>query len=565
MGRDTSSFVPPAPGSWELEQTHLTKPPSTFLGAIFPEAMVRGFKEGTRHYGALLSHLDVALVQRFVYVCPRPVGAPKAAKGPPPRPLFALLRRLHPEIRRRVARASETFRDRIWRDDLRLWDTEVKPSIKAEAKALRAEDLVAMTVEALAGHAARAAAFLGKTIYWHHRFNLCNMVPLGDLLAHVQEWGGVPPHEVLQALRGASPASAGALEEMVALREALAGDAEATAILESDQPAGQIVAALASRPTPVGPAARAYLDEAGTRVLGSYDPAEKLGREQPDVLVKILRSLTSGRADVERTTASAAAAAALRARMPEARRPLFDELFAEALLTYRIRDERNFDADALGSGIARRALLEAGRRLAERGAVAEPEHLAEATPDEVQALLLGRGGPSAGELAARARFRQEAKMSEAPERLGIPPSAPPPADWLPRDAARLQRAVAIVLELMFAARQERQGKKLTGFAASAGRFEGPARVVSGPEELHLVRQGEVLVASSTSPSFNLVLPLLGAIVTERGGALCHAAIVAREYGLPAVVGCGGALSAVTSGDRVRVDGDTGEMWILGPS
>ena len=71
------------------------------------------------------------------------------------------------------------------------------------------------------------------------------------------------------------------------------------------------------------------------------------------------------------------------------------------------------------------------------------------------------------------------------------------------------------------------------------------------------------MASSTSPSFNLILPLLGAIVTERGGALCHAAIVAREYGLPAVVGCGGAVAAVKSGDRVRVDGDTGEMWILG--
>jgi len=77
-----------------------------------------------------------------------------------------------------------------------------------------------------------------------------------------------------------------------------------------------------------------------------------------------------------------------------------------------------------------------------------------------------------------------------------------------------------------------------------------------------VQLGEVLVTSSTGPTFNVVLPLIGALVTERGGVLSHAAIVSREYGLPGVVGCVGAVKAIATGNRVRVDGGTGEVWIL---
>ena len=75
-------------------------------------------------------------------------------------------------------------------------------------------------------------------------------------------------------------------------------------------------------------------------------------------------------------------------------------------------------------------------------------------------------------------------------------------------------------------------------------------------------QGEVLVATSTGPTFNVVLPLIGALITERGGVLSHAAIVSREYGLPGVVGCAGATKQLQTGMRVRVDGASGDVWML---
>ena len=150
----TTAFVPPSPGAWELEQTHVTKPPSVYFTTVWPAPMMRGFKEGTRHYGLLLDHLEVAVINRFVYVAARPVGAPKGAKGPPPRPIFKLLTLLHPEIRRRIRRSQEAMGGKIWREDVARWDKEVRPMFAAEARRLREEDLARASNRELADHAA---------------------------------------------------------------------------------------------------------------------------------------------------------------------------------------------------------------------------------------------------------------------------------------------------------------------------------------------------------------------------------------------------------------------------
>ena len=106
---------------------------------------------------------------------------------------------------------------------------------------------------------------------------------------------------------------------------------------------------------------------------------------------------------------------------------------------------------------------------------------------------------------------------------------------------------------------------LRGLSVNAGTYEGTARVVDSSADFGRIRQGDVLVTRNTSPYFNVVLPLLGAIVTDRGGQLCHAAIVAREYGIPGVVGTREATTLIEDGDQVRVDGTTGEVHVLAPA
>jgi pyruvate,water dikinase len=107
--------------------------------------------------------------------------------------------------------------------------------------------------------------------------------------------------------------------------------------------------------------------------------------------------------------------------------------------------------------------------------------------------------------------------------------------------------------------------ELIGAAASPGTVEGPARVVRTHGELADVREGEILVCTITSPAWAPIFSKIKATVTDIGGVMSHAAIVCREYGMPAVVGTGRATSQIRTGQLIRVDGTNGVVTILGDS
>ena len=103
---------------------------------------------------------------------------------------------------------------------------------------------------------------------------------------------------------------------------------------------------------------------------------------------------------------------------------------------------------------------------------------------------------------------------------------------------------------------------LKGMAASPGVEEGPARVIFGPDQINEVQDGEILVAPLTAPSWAPIFGKIKATVTDTGGMMSHAAIVCREYGLPAVTGTGFATSTIRTGQRIRVDGSNGKVTLL---
>ena len=116
-------------------------------------------------------------------------------------------------------------------------------------------------------------------------------------------------------------------------------------------------------------------------------------------------------------------------------------------------------------------------------------------------------------------------------------------------------------ELFGSSQAPHEENLLRGLAASGGIYEGPARRVSGPSEFDRIVEGDVLVTESTTEAFNILLPLLGAIVTDSGGLLSHSAIVAREYEIPGVVGTREATERIPDGVMVRVDGNAGEVTV----
>ena len=99
-----------------------------------------------------------------------------------------------------------------------------------------------------------------------------------------------------------------------------------------------------------------------------------------------------------------------------------------------------------------------------------------------------------------------------------------------------------------------------GIPASAGVYEGNARVILSSAELPNLQEGDVLVVRASNPAWTVGMFRSGAIVAELGGPICHAAIVAREIGVPAVVAVPDAVNLIASGQRIRVDGTTGIIY-----
>jgi pyruvate,water dikinase len=118
------------------------------------------------------------------------------------------------------------------------------------------------------------------------------------------------------------------------------------------------------------------------------------------------------------------------------------------------------------------------------------------------------------------------------------------------------------LDAWLTAGEAGETRELKGFAASRGVVEGTARVVKSVEEISRLRDGDILVCQVTNPTWSPVFNKIAAAVSDIGGSMSHAAIVAREYGLPAVVGTGTATRVIRDGQRIRVDGGRGIVTIL---
>jgi rifampicin phosphotransferase len=554
---------PPRPGTWFLDPTHFTRPATRFHAELFPGEMKRGFGESLRRYGSLLEYLDYDFVDGFPYYCPRPVGAPLEALGHPPREVWEELAGTHPDIRERLQTSATVFERKLWREDLDRWNREVKPAAVRDHRSLLAVDPAALDTAGLLAYLDRCRENQKRGAYLHHLFNVPCLLPLGDLLHHGRQWTGRAAAAVLALLQGSSPDALGADKELERLTRAIADDGEAARLLDAAAEPADTVASLRGLPGETGAAAAAYVHIVAWRPVNGEDIGEPCVGELPELLIGAIRAALERR-ETARDEGFDQRAAELRDAVPSVHRAAFDELLAEARSVYGLRDERGTFADLWAIGIMRRGILAAGERLALTGRIGDRTHLVEASYAELRALVEGGGGPSGEELAARALSRQEARFTDAPLWLGPEPQPPLPLEWLPPEAARLERALGAAVHELFVAPEARtEERKVGGLGVSPGVYEGPARLVRSTQDFARVQQGDVLVTNSTTTAFNIVLPLLGAIVTDRGGLLSHAAIVAREYGIPAVVGCTDATAVIADGARVRVDGRAGEAAVVG--
>lgn len=257
-----------------------------------------------------------------------------------------------------------------------------------------------------------------------------------------------------------------------------------------------------------------------------------------------------------------------RALLPDDDREAFDEMLALARTVFVYIEEHNIYIEHWMWATFWRKSRDLAAALCTMGAFDAPEDLfllrrsevAEAIYDVVAAWSVGSRSRGADYwrpiVAERRRIYEVLKAWDAPPALG-----PPPQEVNEPFTVMLWGITTDQVTAWLTGAGE-DGKTLQGQPGSPGVVEGPARIVTTVEELDEVRQGEVLVCPATSPSWSTVFSRVVATVSDVGGVMSHAAIICREYGMPAVVGTGAAVRSIANGQRVRVDGDRGTVTIL---
>jgi len=534
------TLTPPGPGPWELDPVHFPRPVTAYWAEMHPEPFSLGYGDFMAYYGLPLQTRLTAYPGGFCYGQMQPV----APEGFP----------------ERVQRAGEVFERRVWRDQAKEWEEVRKPAAVQAHREIQAVDPEQLSDEQLVAYLRRCREHHAVMIRQHMSFTGTAVIPPGDFLVHAREWTGLPTVKLLGLMRGASRISGGDSPQHAGLVAAYRADAAARAALDADEEPGALLERLRRESTAAGQALNDYLEFAGYRLLDGFDISGRYALEMPDVL---LRSIKTAIDDTSEAANIDAEIAEVRSHVPAEHQAEYDALLAEARIGYAVRDERGVYSDIWASGLMRRAAMAAGRRLAASGRVHDAEHFAFADINEMCAMVEGAATPTADELAGRLTYHQTYTAKDAPMHLGDDPMPPPDPSQLPPPMQRVMAAIGVAIGEMFGASEEaHEDTVIRGLPASSGVREGIARRVAGPADFDRIQQGDVLLTEATTEAFNILLPLLSAIVTDSGGALSHAAIVSREYGIPGVVGTRDATVQIADGARVRVDGDAGSVTVL---
>lgn len=409
--------------------------------------------------------------------------------------------------------AERAVREQWWVREYERWFAEEKPAIEATNRAFQAVAVGSLDDGALRGHVRALFAHVLEVspLHFAHRGRELSR----DVLRRRAAEEGIEL-DLSAAIAGRSPASSRPAHLVAGIADALREDGV--------DPASIRTLAEIRAVGDTGRSSRAatllddYLGEFGWRLLDSYDLACPTLIERPEVVVASIRAAARGAGREARPHELSS--------MPDELRRLVEEAAVSA----------GTEDDDVGTcvfwplGLLRRALLELARR---RG-VAEPAAIFELDGDELAAVLDG-AGPADDELLARLRQRVAAAEVTPPPQLG---GGDLPTGDLP-------------------------ATELTGAGVGVGVARGRACVVRGldSDALGDIEPGDVLIALTTTPGYNAVMPIVSAVATETH--LGHTIICARELDIPAVVGVRGLVDAVPHGAMVEVDAAAGVVRVIG--
>jgi rifampicin phosphotransferase len=308
-----------------------------------------------------------------------------------------------------------------------------------------------------------------------------------------------------------------------------------------------------------------FLDEYGLR-SDLFDIATPTWRDDPSVpLATIASYLRSGydarAAQMEAAGNADAAVAEAREKLavyPESMREQFESMLQAARHGSFLQEEHNFYIDQRGTALARMVFLRFGDDFVDKGILAFRDAIFMLTGEDLREAISSSVTPALQSrlqslVAQRARELEIARTLEPPAYIGEPPAGPPD-ESTPGARAFLN---------FFGAppKDSSDPSTILGNPGSRGAVTGRLRVARTLAEARSLRPGEILVTTTTMPPWTPLFGIAAAVVTETGGSLSHCAIVAREYGIPAVVGARGATRRIVTGQAITVDGTRGVVTL----
>jgi pyruvate,water dikinase len=526
-------------GYWDWDKIHAPRPLTPLAGDAVVMGMSEGFTIAQHSFGSPLA-LRCKIVNNYAYGA----FAPDEAFTPPTTDPVAY----NEELEKVAFRTGER------------WTHEWEPSLIPMLQKARTTDYDAMSDEQLRREFEQQ---LKDHVYmWeiHGWINL-SLLPATALVDFYN--AEIQPddrNEAWQLLQGYNTKSVDAGSGLWRLSRIVKANPELSKIFELD-PSG-IPAALETSDSGKDLLAKLhdYLEEFGWRSDGIYEIGDATWREDLTIPLNTIQGyvrlgeehnpeLAMVRASEHREELASAARAKLASDTEKVRR--FDELMEGSKYNTRVTEDHSYWIDQMGVATLRRFFLSVGKRLAQHGVLDRPDDVLFLYKDEIRKAL-SESADFHEQVAQRRAAYEQAKTIVPPDHLGEPtPFNPDPF------------FVAIVDKMLgfLPIEPSTDPSIITGVPASPGTAQGTVKVVRTLVEASKLQQGDIMVCEMTVPTWVPLFATVRAVVADSGGILSHCAIVAREFGLPAVVGTHVGTAILRDGMTVTVDGGRGLVRI----
>ncbi|MBV9329144.1 MAG: hypothetical protein JO352_36030 [Chloroflexi bacterium] len=527
------------PGYWDWDKIHAPRPLTPLAGDAVVMGMSEGFTIAQHGFGSPLA-LRCRMVNNYLYAA----FTPDADFTPPTTDLN--------EYSQSLEKIAFRTGDR--------WINEWEPSLIPILQKLRTTDFDAMSDAEL--RAAFEEQMKNHVYMWeiHGWINL-SLLPATALTEFYNaEIQPADRNEAWQLLQGYKTKSIDAGSGLWRLSRTVKASPALSKIFELDP--AEIPAALET--SAEGKALldqlHTYLDEFGWRSDGIYEVGDATWREDLTIPLNTIQgyvrlgeehnpALAMVRASERREALASAARARLASDPAKVRR--FDELMEASKYNTRVVEDHSYWIDQMGVAALRRFFLSVGKRLVQRGVVERADDVLYLYKDEIRKALNEKVDFRAQVAERRAAF-QAATSIVPPDHLGEPTPANPDPFF-----------VAIVDKMLgfLPIEPSTDPSIINGVPASPGTAQGTAKVVRTLVEASKLQQGDIMVCEMTVPTWVPLFATVRAVVADSGGILSHCAIVAREFGLPAVVGTHVGTAVLRDGMTITVDGGRGLVRI----